>query len=95
MMALPVPLSSAAPSALAGSAGPGALALVNGARSAVRKSECPFNCLSGVFGVCIRHSYFNNLVCNFTCFIMTLDHSLLLYFLFISLMHMCAFACLL
>lgn len=68
MILLAVLLSSAAQSALAGSRELDALALVNGAMSAVRKSECVFNCLSGVFGVCIMHSYFSNLICNFICF---------------------------
>lgn len=68
MILLAVPLSSAAQSALAGSRELDALVLVNGAMSAVRKSECVFNCLSGVFGVCIMHSYFSNLICNFICF---------------------------
>lgn len=67
MILLAVLLSSAAQSALAGSRELDALALVNGAMSAVRKSECVFNCLSGVFGVCIMHSYFSNLICNFIC----------------------------
>lgn len=68
MILLAVLLSSAAQSALAGSRELDALALVNGAMSAVRKSECVFNCLSGVFGVCIMHSYFSDLICNFICF---------------------------
>lgn len=68
MILLAVLLSSATQSALAGSRELDALALVNGAMSAVRKSECVFNCLSGVFGVCIMHSYFSNLICNFICF---------------------------
>lgn len=68
MILLAVLLSSAAQSALAGSRELDALVLVNGAMSAVRKSECVFNCLSGVFGVCIMHSYFSNLICNFICF---------------------------
>lgn len=36
--------------------------------SSIRKSECLFNCLSGVFGTCIMHSHFNNLISDITCF---------------------------
>lgn len=42
--------------------------LANGAKVVVSKSECLFNCLSGVFGACIMHSYFNNLISDIICF---------------------------
>ena len=36
-------------------------------QSGVRKSECLFDCLSGVFGACIMHSHFNNLISDIIC----------------------------
>lgn len=91
--ALAVPLPSAW-AALAASTQWDALALENGASSALTKSACLSNCSSGVFGVCIMHSCFNNLMCNFICFHYDIrPQSLYFIFLFISVM--CAFAFLL
>lgn len=37
-------------------------------QSGVRKSECLFNCSSGVVGACVMHSHFDHSVCNIICF---------------------------